>query len=504
MNIKLNKHLCISAMLLTGLASLIGATAGFQDSEAFVIREGGTTAVSTNYVEESFSLTANSGGKAVIAIDAMSGSQVGALRNLSFASEGSTDQGFPYFNFWVSDGGGNYAFVAINALNAGGGGEDMPVYHQQVAPGGMDRQSFQSLQVRVYGTNAADLSWIAPDVVQGSKFGSWTQALWKSNDAQSIDPITVGDIAHLQILSPFAGNEHLPSIGNPPEWTFAGTGEPQLGQGLYLVTGDTSASNTGSFVISDLSLEYDAAAATETTGGASVSTQSISTGGDGGAVEIGGGYYATASTQVESGGTVAVTDSGILKTNVISIDVDSNLSLSGSSVVEADGGNIDGAVDLGDEGKLVGGNSGLVLNGFIGGSGTLANLSVTGDVSVGSSPGHMNFEGVTFESGSTLFMEIEGADAGQFDTVTADDQTDFSGAHLTILFVNYEADVSESFQLFFGSADLSAFNTIDTPDGWFLNTETGYLQVVPEPRVAALLLGLFAFGFAFFTRRSRR
>lgn len=482
---------------------MIGATAGFENAEAFVIREGGTTSVSTNEVEESFSLTANSGGKAVIAIDAMSGSQVGALRNLSFSSEGPTDTGFPYFNFWVSDGDGNYAFVAINTLNSSGGGDDKPVYDQQVSSGGMDRQYFQSLQIRVYGTDTGDFSWMAPDVVQQSKHGSWTQALWKSNDAQSIDPVTVADIAHLQILSPFTGNEHLPSISSPDEWTFAGTGEPQLAQGLYLVTGDTTASNTGSFVINDLSLEYDAAAGTQSSGGATVSTQSISTGDAGGAVEIEGGYYATATTQVESEGAVSVTNSGILQTSVISIDIDSALNISGSSTVEADGGTIDGTVDLGDDGTLIGGNSGVVINGFVGGSGTLANVSVAGYVSVGSSPGHMNFEGVTFESGSTLFMEIEGSEPGQFDTVTADTETDFSGADLAIVFVDYVANEGESFQLFFGDADLTVFNSIDTPEGWFLDTETGYLYAIPEPRVVGVLLGMIAFGFVLFTRRSR-
>lgn len=495
----------VSVLALSAVPLLLhGATAGFEDSTAYLIREGGTSSIFTDYEAETFTLTANNGGKAVIAIDAMLGSQVGALRNLYFSSEGPTDTGFPYFNFWVTDGNGNYAFVAINMLYPSGGGDDLPVYFQMTSPGGMDRQYFQSLQVRVYGTNTGDLSWIYPDAVQQSKFGSWAQALWKSNDSQLIDPVTVSDIAHLQIISPFIENQHVPGIPNPPEWPYAGTGEPQLAEGLYIVAGDTSASNTGSFVIGDLYLEYDEAATTQASGGATVTPQQISTGDSGGEVEVDGGYFATALTQVLSGGSVSVSNGAILQTSVIAVDMDGALEILGSSTVEANEGIIAGELSLGEDGTLIGGNGGLLLMGNINGSGTLSNLGIMGHVSVGNSPGHMNFEGVIFESGSSIFMEIEGAEPGQFDTIYADETTDFSGANLTIIFSNYIPGWEETFQLFTGDADLSVFNSITTPDGWVLDTATGVLHAVPEPRTVGTLLGIMALGFALYTRRNRK
>ncbi len=487
------KYLKPIATVITSLivtTSLYGATAGFDDTSANIIRTGGTTSLSTDLENETYTVEANGGGKVAIGFEGISGSQVGSLSGLKFSSVGSTSEGFPYVNFWVTDGT-NYAFVALNEVYSNGGMQDGPVYEQAVSEPGIDRNYFQSLQIRLYGTNTSDIDWVY-DGATRNKFnaGSWGE-LWKSSDTGVVDPVTVADIAHLTFASPFTSeNANIPSVSSPAAWTYAGTGDPQQPEAFYVVVGDTTASNTGDFIIGDLELNYEAAAQNSTSGGATADSTSVGTGT--GTVNVGGsgsGYFATDSTEVDDAGTLEVSASSTFQTKTINTGVLGTIVLVDESEIEAEGGDIAGTLELGTTGKLKGGNDGLLLSGNVNGSGTLQNLTITGDVSVGNSPGVQNYEGVIFGAESSILLEIEGTDPSEYDRIIADGDTDFSGADLSIVFSeSFTPEDTDTFDLFTGDA-LLIFNSIITPEGWTFNPENGQL-VIPEPGTLPLLLGV--------------
>ena len=136
----------------------------------------------------------------------------------------------------------------------------------------------------------------------------------------------------------------------------------------------------------------------------------------------------------------------------------------------------------------------LLVYGDIGGSGTITNTTIFGNMSVGSSPGEMTLENVLFGPGSTLAMEIAGADPAQFDRlILGPGGVDFGSCPIDIDFaVGFVPDPASAFDLFdtAGGGDLLAAlgpATIHTPTDWVLDRSTGVVGFVPEPATLALL-----------------
>ena len=491
---------CLSILTIIP-PSLFAATADFSDTTAYITRQSGdqVATVISDSENETYTVTANGGGKVSIGFDALIGNQVGTLANFKFTSEGSITHGYPYMNFWVTDGA-NYAMVTLNEVDENGTKLETPVYEQLTSAEGVSRDYFQSLQVRVYATDYTNLDWLYQGAIE-NKYTNYWHDLWKSDTPGLIDPVTVADIAHLTFASPFdAETSNLPSVSSPEAWPYAGTGEPQLEEAFYVVVGDTSGNNTGSFVLGGFDLQYDSAAQNTTTGSATASTTNVDTGT--GTVSIGGngtGYYATDNTDVEDEGTLEVTSGSTFQTKTINTGILGTITLVEDSKLTAEGGEIAGTLALGTSGAVEGGSEDLVLSGDVNGSGTLKNLTITGNVSVGNSPGVQNYEGVIFGAGATILMEIEGTDPSEYDRIIADLNTDFSGADLTIVFsAGFTPEDTDIFDLFSGDAELD-FASIVTPEGWTLDDE-GRL-VVPEPSTFALALGLAGLLAAYRRRR---
>jgi len=186
----------------------------------------------------------------------MNGLNVSAFQNFSFSNSVSGISGsqIVYPNAWITDGAGHYAFLAMH-YSVGMYQDDVPVYNAMVSPGGM-ATVFDSIGLRVYATGS-DVSWIYPGAVKMSKGGSWTTALWKSADPSVYDPIRLSDIGNLLFGSPFATTT-TPGISGNPEYTLAGTGDPQMPHTFYLMAGDTSGSvQNYNYTLSNFNLEYD-------------------------------------------------------------------------------------------------------------------------------------------------------------------------------------------------------------------------------------------------------
>ena len=135
----------------------------------------------------------------------------------------------------------------------------------------------------------------------------------------------------------------------------------------------------------------------------------------------------------------------------------------------------------------------LLVYGDIGGSGTITNTTIFGNMSIGSSPGQMTMENVRFGSGSTLAMEIAGADPAQFDRLILGPGVDFGSCPIDIAFAGgFVPDPASTFDLFdaAGGGDLLAAlgpATIHTPADWVLDRSTGVVGFVPEPATLALV-----------------
>ncbi len=174
-----------------------------------------------------------------------------------------------------------------------------------------------------------------------------------------------------------------------------------------------------------------------------------------------------------SGGTVDI-DGGTL--NVASMDtvltLNENTSITGN-------GTIFGDVNLGVGGSIDGDTTGLALYGNLSGTGTLAGMTVYGNVDIGNSPGELELQGTTLASG-TVTMEISGTGDGEFDTLIGDEFSDVSGANLNISFVGFTPLGGESWQLITGGIDPSSFNSINTPENYALSGN-GTFTAIPEP-----------------------
>lgn len=239
--------------------NVMAATVGFADFGANVIRNGTsgayTTSVSANSGTQSFSLTAVGGGKVAIGTSAMNGLTVGDFQNFSFTNSvaGLTGGSILYPNAWITDGAGHYAFLAMH-YSVGAAQNDDQVYSAMTSAGGM-ASVFDNIGIRVYATGS-DVDWIFPGAVKMAKANSWTTALWKSSTAGVYDPVRLSDISNLLFGSPFS-TATLPGIASNPQYTLAGTGDPQTPDAFYLMAGDTSGSvQNYEYIVSNMNLEF--------------------------------------------------------------------------------------------------------------------------------------------------------------------------------------------------------------------------------------------------------
>ncbi len=120
-------------------------------------------------------------------------------------------------------------------------------------------------------------------------------------------------------------------------------------------------------------------------------------------------------------------------------------------------------------------------------------LTLLGDIDVGHSAGLLALKDVTIE-GSTR-MEIFGSCADEYDRIVLGNGTDFGGWGIDIHFVDFEPELTETFDLFDpfpgdDLADILATASIHAPVGWKLDMTSGMLAAVavPEPSVMGLLL----------------
>jgi hypothetical protein len=200
-----------------------------------------------------------------------------------------------------------------------------------------------------------------------------------------------------------------------------------------------------------------------------------------------------------AGGTIALTG-GVF--NVASMDtavaLNANAGITGY-------GTIYGGVNLGtsgDAGSIAGdaGNGGLVIFGNVGGTGSVSDTTIYGNVSVGNSPGSMTFTDVDLGN-SNIFMEIDGTELGQYDTLNVNGGSNLTSASLIVAFgSDFTPSLSDSWQLIGGDGDPDSFGSISPPDGWSL-TSSGMLIAVPESSSLPVVLGLCA--LALISRRRR-
>ncbi|MDA0255465.1 MAG: hypothetical protein O3A18_11355, partial [Planctomycetota bacterium] len=215
----------------------------------------------------------------------------------------------------------------------------------------------------------------------------------------------------------------------------------------------------------------------------------------GGTITIGNGASVTVLDNVSlgagsigfsaAGGTIAL-GGGVF--NVASMDtamaLNANAGITGY-------GTIYGGVNLGtsgDAGSIAGdaANGGLVIFGNVSGTGSVADATIYGNISIGNSPGSMTFTNVDLGN-SNLFMEIDGTLNGQYDTLLANSGTDLSSASLTVAFGSgFSPTDTDSWQLISGGVDPESFGSVTTPAGWSLSP-TGSLVAVPEPAAVAFV-----------------
>jgi hypothetical protein len=256
--------LCTFVIIASAGLAQAESIATYPDFTGYKIRNGTsgayTTAVASDNGAQTFTVTAVGSGKIAIGTSAMNGLKVSDFVNFKLSnSVNVTAAGqIVYPNFWVTDGNAShYALIAVNVVN-GQYQDDLPVYNQMVASGGMDETYFDNLGVRVYATNAGDLNWLFPGAVRMPKFGSWAQSLWKSSGATTSDPVHVSDLGNLYFGSPFtSATATVPGINANPAWSYVGTGDPQTPDSFYLMCGDTSGSvENKNYTLSNIELQF--------------------------------------------------------------------------------------------------------------------------------------------------------------------------------------------------------------------------------------------------------
>jgi len=212
---------------------------------------------------------------------------------------------------------------------------------------------------------------------------------------------------------------------------------------------------------------------------------------DGAVVTVSNSMSVTGSVQVDTGGSLVITNSdftaagidmrgGKMDAVLHGIDLDNTGDVVGY-------GTLFGHAELGAAGSIIGNGSGLTLNGGISGSGSLSGATLYGDVDIGSSRGAITLEGVVLSPAATTTFEIMGTVASEFDRLILIGPVALDGT-VRVSFTNFTPELSDTFQLIDmtnGSAS-TWFTNVVTPEGWILST--GGLLAVPEPRTLSLFL----------------
>ena len=180
---------------LVALLSIVvccGFVSAAEGAVEFVIRSTPTIQPNNDYVAGATEFIISGGGmKAGIGIDDINGSTIADITSLSITrhddttrfSAGSGPAVAPYFNLWVTDGGGNYAVIANEPSN----GAFQPLFTANVDGSKTYDLSYTDLadkRAKVYETPGwnSDTSWVH------GLFGN--------------DPLTFADIATLEIAPP--------------------------------------------------------------------------------------------------------------------------------------------------------------------------------------------------------------------------------------------------------------------------------------------------------------
>ncbi len=179
---------CVTVLSLSGVAQ-----AGF---DSFVIREGGgnppTIQPNNAYVPGATEFIISVGGmKAALGSNDINGITIADITELSITrhddttrfAAGSGPAVAPYFNMWVTDGGGNYAVIANEPSN----GAFQPLFTSNVDGS------------KTYDLDYNDLSNKVAKVFETPGWNtnsSWVHTLFGS------DPLTFADVATLQIAPP--------------------------------------------------------------------------------------------------------------------------------------------------------------------------------------------------------------------------------------------------------------------------------------------------------------
>jgi len=232
---------CVSAMSIAATAH-----AGF---DSFVIRDGanGSPAILTNnvYVTGATEFVISEGGmKAALGSNDVNGITVGDITQLAITrhddttrfAAGSGPAVAPYFNLWVTDGGGNYAVIANEPSN----GAFQPLFTDN-GDGS-----------KTYDLDYADLANKTAKVYETPGWNgnsSWVHALFGN------DPLTFADVATLEISPPPVS--YIQNAANG-----VGSGAPdilgtEVAYGVNWVFGDTLSnyvSGAEGYVVSDFAV----------------------------------------------------------------------------------------------------------------------------------------------------------------------------------------------------------------------------------------------------------
>ena len=137
---------------------------------------------------------------------------------------------------------------------------------------------------------------------------------------------------------------------------------------------------------------------------------------------------------------------------------------------------------------------------MLGGSGTVGSVSVLGTVAPGNSIDTLDIDGdASFDSGSTLDIEIGSLSVSDLLAITGNLSLETSGAGVT-LNVTGTADGSDYTIATFGGSLLGTFTTWSLPDGYDIVYGDHSIQLTPEP-ASLVMLGL---GFAGLLSARRR
>ena len=211
--------------------ALISASSAYAGFTPFVIREGGgnppTIQTNNDYVPGATEFVISAGSmKAGWGSDDINGATIGDITSVSVTryddtsrfTAGSGPAVAPYFNIWVTDGGGNYAVLANEPSN--------PAFQSLFTTNGDGSKT--------YDLSYADLANKTVKIYETPGWNtnsSWVHALFGS------DPLTFADVAGLTIEAPPASYITNPLNG-------VGSGAPDelstnTAYGFNWVFGDT-------------------------------------------------------------------------------------------------------------------------------------------------------------------------------------------------------------------------------------------------------------------------